>query len=743
MKSEVIALCMMAVLLATVNAVDAVSLIDNSEIQIFWTLGIPQYPSSNTIDDNLNTFWHGTNGIQPGMTNYLAYRFNQPHSIDRIDLFNDFTNYYTMGELDIQISQNSTNGLDGTWATIDHINGDFTAPDGEFARIVNIESTLWVRFWMTYQGRGAHGVTPAFYLSEVDFYGLKQAEIFTYVPLTGENAVKVIRISDNTVVATVGVGETPTGVAVTPNGAFVYVANLNNDTVSVIRASDWSPVASIPVKSPAKVAITPDGAFAYVTNYFGQSTVSVIRTSNNTMVATVPVEGIRTWGIAITPDGAFAYVTDLSNNTSVIYTADNSVVATVPGGARGVAITPDGAFAYVTNETSNTVSVIRTVDNIVVDTIPVGIRPWGIAITPDGAFAYVTNDGSNNVSVILLSNHTVIATVSVGVIPRGVAITPDGAFAYVANYDSGTVSVIRTTDNTVVATIPVGTGPYEVAIGQILNHTPVAKCQNASKPAGTTCTADVSIDNGSFDPDGDPITLSQSPEGPYLLGSTLVTLTATDDQGASASCSATVTVVDGQPPAITCPDLSIIECTGPSGAPAFFTPLVSDNCGPIGAGCTPPSGSTFPLGSTPISCSAMGASGNSSSCSSSVTIVDTTAPVISSVSTSPNVLWPPNHKMVPVTVGVSAADVCDPGVGSRCQIISVTSNEPVDGLGDSDTAPDWAIWAITGKLTVNLRAERSGTGNGREYTVVVKCTDASGNSSTKAVTVAVPHDRRR
>jgi hypothetical protein len=94
--------------------------------------------------------------------------------------------------------------------------------------------------------------------------------------------------------------------------------------------------------------------------------------------------------------------------------------------------------------------------------------------------------------------------------------------------------------------------------------------------------------------------------------------------------------------------------------------------------------------------------------------------------------------MVPVTVTVSVVDVCDLNVGANCKIIAVSSNEPVDGLGDGDTAPDWQI---TGKLTVNLRAERAGTGNGRVYTLTVECIDASGNSATKTVTVSVPHDQ--
>jgi hypothetical protein len=119
-----------------------------------------------------------------------------------------------------------------------------------------------------------------------------------------------------------------------------------------------------------------------------------------------------------------------------------------------------------------------------------------------------------------------------------------------------------------------------------------------------------------------------------------------------------------------------------------------------------------------------------------ITVRDSTPPVISRAAAHPSVLWPPNHKMTPVTVLVSASDVCDAAV--RCRIVGVSSNEPNDGHDAGKVPPDWEI---TGDLTVNLRAERSGNGSTRIYTITVHCTDASNNGSTRTVNVTVPHNR--
>jgi hypothetical protein len=119
-----------------------------------------------------------------------------------------------------------------------------------------------------------------------------------------------------------------------------------------------------------------------------------------------------------------------------------------------------------------------------------------------------------------------------------------------------------------------------------------------------------------------------------------------------------------------------------------------------------------------------------------VTVRDTAAPKIAAATASPSLLWPPDHKMTPVAVSVSASDRCDPAV--RCRIESVSSNEPENGQGDGDTSPDWQIM---GDLTLKLRAERLGPGNGRVYSIGLRCVDTSGNSAGRTIAVTVPSHR--
>ena len=112
---------------------------------------------------------------------------------------------------------------------------------------------------------------------------------------------------------------------------------------------------------------------------------------------------------------------------------------------------------------------------------------------------------------------------------------------------------------------------------------------------------------------------------------------------------------------------------------------------------------------------------------------DTTAPVISAVTASPNAVWPPNHQLVTVVISVDASD--DSGEPPACSITGVTSSDGSAAKAQKHAAA--AAAALVGPLSVQVRAERSAPTQERIYTIAVSCADAAGNSSTAQATVRI------
>jgi hypothetical protein len=270
-----------------------------------------------------------------------------------------------------------------------------------------------------------------------------------------------------------------------------------------------------------------------------------------------------------------------------------------------------------------------------------------------------------------------------------------------------------------------------------MNSTPVALCRDVTVQAGSQCNADASIDAGSYDPDraDSGVSVVLTPVGPYSCGSTEATLRITDSQGASASCTGTVTVFDQAAPQIACPPDVVLSAGSDCRAATNLTATATDNCDPAPI-ITSNAPSSYPLWQTLVTFAAMDRTGNSTTCQARVVVLDKTAPTINEISVNPATLWPPNGKMVPVTLSVVASDNCGPAPSMR--IIAVSSNEPPnsDAVKSGDAV-------ITDDLRLDLRAEREGRGTGRVYTIVVQSADSSRNSKTGTTTVTVPHDRRR
>jgi hypothetical protein len=293
-----------------------------------------------------------------------------------------------------------------------------------------------------------------------------------------------------------------------------------------------------------------------------------------------------------------------------------------------------------------------------------------------------------------------------------------------------------------------------------INNPPVA---NAGSNATVECTSSsgamASLNGaGSSDPDGDPLCylwtaagivfdnpFSATPSAAFPFGTTTVTLTV-DDGILESTSTVDITVEDTTPPLISCPADIEVECTVTGGTPKndpqlmpFFAGVsANDVCDPNPA-ISDDAPAFFPLGTTVVEFTATDASGNQSTCMANVMVVDTTPPTIA-VDLDPEVLWPPNHKLVDIEATVTVEDICDPS--PIFILLAISSDEPENDGGDGDTAPDIVDAAVgTADVDFKLRAERSGLGDGRKYTIVYLAQDASGNVAVADACVTVPHDR--
>ncbi len=235
-----------------------------------------------------------------------------------------------------------------------------------------------------------------------------------------------------TVVNTINLLNTPSGLAVNSAGTRLYVANYDNGTVSVIDLSSITPsptpiaVATITLAtlnagtSPVGVAISPDGATVYITNS-GSDNITPIRTSDNTALTSFPA-GSAPMGIALGKVGTTTNIY-VANNTAgtltVINAGTQSVTNTVSVSTPldtsskpfAVAVSPDGSTVYVTKSGAaanggDSVAAINTT-TFAVTSIGVGRVPLGVAVSPDGFRVLAVNNYDSSVAVINTSNNNV------------------------------------------------------------------------------------------------------------------------------------------------------------------------------------------------------------------------------------------------------------------------------------------------------------------------------------------------
>jgi CSLREA domain-containing protein len=329
--------------------------------------------------------------------------------------------------------------------------------------------------------------------------------------------------------------------------------------------------------------------------------------------------------------------------------------------------------------------------------------------------------------------------------PTGTDNCPGATTTQTAGLPSGSTFPVGTTTNTFKVTDAAGheaTCSFTVTVEDHEKPVVTVPANIVVSTDPNTCSAVVTFNATATDNCAGVTVMSSPASGStFPKGTTTVTSTATDASGNQDSKTFTVTVNDTQAPSITCPANIVVDAPqGSCSAQVNFTITAQDNCpGTVTVGSSPASGSVFPVGTTTVNASATDASGNTATCMFTVTVRDATAPTITLNGQTP-VLWPPNHDYHTINVTdlvASASDLCDAGVDiSDVVIAQVSSDELEDSGADGSTLNDIVIAADC--KSVQLRAERQASGNGRVYTITFRVRDAGGNTATVTGQVIVP-----
>ena len=232
--------------------------------------------------------------------------------------------------------------------------------------------------------------------------------------------------------------------------------------------------------------------------------------------------------------------------------------------------------------------------------------------------------------------------------------------------------------------------------------------------------------------------------GPTILTNTaeVDNLAGPDPDLSNNSAAKQTTVVDTTPPVLTVPADVTFEADAQCLASGDIGMATATDIGDPSPDISNDSTDTYQLGDNVVIWTATDDSGNSASASQHITVIDVTPPTITATM-DPDLLWPPNHKMVTTTPTLLVSDNCSVA-GTRLERITMNEGDETDTFdplhdttqGDGNTTNDIEV---TADGSISLRAERSGKGDGRIYTLIFSVTDGSGNSAEDETQVVVPH----
>lgn len=240
----------------------------------------------------------------------------------------------------------------------------------------------------------------------------------------------------------VGVGNVPTDVTFSLNGATAYVTNQFDAALGVINTTTGVQTATIPMGGdPFDVIVSPDGGKVYVSTNAGR--VMILNASTNAVIDTTPTGGAP-MRMVFHPDGTRLYAANvLMGMVHEISHANGSILRTfvVGGTPQGMAVSPNGVDLFIANQAGR-VDVWNLVTNVQQAPITLPFGGFFLAMTKDATQLYVGYLGTGAVAVIDRQTRTIVNTVVTGGSPRRIAFSPDGLTALIANQD-GWVDFVR------------------------------------------------------------------------------------------------------------------------------------------------------------------------------------------------------------------------------------------------------------------------------------------------------------
>ena len=288
----------------------------------------------------------------------------------------------------------------------------------------------------------------------------------------------------------VDTGTTPGGIAVSPDGKYVFVTNIDDNSVTVFSGTPPFQLVAASVSAGNRansLAVSPDNRYVFVLNS-GSGKLSVIDTANAPLFNVIEGPALDpNWnrdkfgvgGISTSPDGHYLFVStssfrqpgskEIDSHLRVVQIKADAnppyqvlpalLLAPTPPNAIscGVAVSPDGHYVFVASCVSDSpsqssVSVIEVSSGpsfqVLSPALSTGPDALCLTVSPDGRFLFVTSDKGLLVWVIDKNSNPpvqLLQTLQAGPQPRAVAASPDSRFVFVGNYDgdSGSISVIE------------------------------------------------------------------------------------------------------------------------------------------------------------------------------------------------------------------------------------------------------------------------------------------------------------